>query len=503
MSERGDRGKRRGDNRDRRGVGRARYNGEGHPRTVGGFRGGGGGGGGGRDRRDRFRDRRDNSNSNEDTPRTVIVAQNPDRQREQHNVDFPTLEQTTTRPSVTPIKTLSPDTETPTDMRPPHTVDSLAGVAESLERVRIAPATVMRSATPNEDVQSAPPSVIRSVSESSSTNAGSLVPEKSLKFVDDAHQVTDSLLAYLTDNPDFLVIGIVGAQGAGKSTLLNGLCRGRPTSTTNLFRVQGFEKQMLSEHCTTGINAWISPERVIYLDCQPLLSASVLDRTIQIDKKHSAEFTTPENTMEMHSLQHLAFFYNICHHLILIQDWFTDHNVLRLLQTAEMLKPSSPAKTSENDEGSNQIVEHFPILSFVQNKAQMNDFSPHEEKKMRDFYEQVFKDSQLHPSQPYLEILGEKKDSQTSVNLYLLPDFDLERPTNGGNRPFLPEITYKSGVDAMRRDILSQSRKPLTVVKQTEKTWFQFAKDSWENIKNSSFFLEYSRLLWLNKSNEQ
>ncbi|TRY62698.1 hypothetical protein TCAL_02054 [Tigriopus californicus] len=492
MADRGDTGKRRGDNRDRRGgVGRARHNGESHSRPTGGFRGGRGG-------RDRFRDRRDHSNSNEDTPRPVIVAQNPDRQREQHNVDFPTLEQTVTRPSVTPIKTLSPESETPTtDIRP--TVDSLAGVAESLERVRITPATAVRSATPNDDFQTAPPPANRSTSESSGS---SLIPEKSLKFVDDGHQVTDSLLAYLTDNPDFLVIGIVGAQGAGKSTLLNHLCRGRPTSTTNLFRVQGFEKQMLSEHCTTGINVWVSPERVIYLDCQPLLSASVLDRTIQIDKKHSAEFNTAENTMEMHSLQHLAFFYNICHHVILIQDWFADSNVLRLLQTAEMLKPSSPAKTCESDEGSNQIVEHFPVLNFVQNKAQMNDFSPHQEKKMRDFYGRVFKDSQLHPSQPFLEILGEKKDAKKSVNLYILPDFDLEGPTNVGNRPFSPEIKYKTSVDAMRRAILSQSRRPLTIVKQTERTWFQFAKDSWENIKNSSFFLEYSRLLWSNKSQD-
>ena len=44
-----------------------------------------------------------------------------------------------------------------------------------------------------------------------------------------------------------------------------------------VFREQSFEKQMLAEHCTSGIKAWISPTtRVIFLDSQPLNSISVL-----------------------------------------------------------------------------------------------------------------------------------------------------------------------------------------------------------------------------------
>ena len=32
-------------------------------------------------------------------------------------------------------------------------------------------------------------------------------------------------------------------------------------------------------------------------------------------------------------------------------------------------------------------------------------------------------------------------------------------------------------------------------LKETEKTWFQHAQRSWENVKTSNFYMEYSRLL--------
>ena len=134
----------------------------------------------------------------------------------------------------------------------------------------------------------------------------------------------------LTENPDFLVVGVVGMQGAGKSSLLNHLANHlRPETMINssktkhfdnkeneslnntnsiskdninrakeksgssekegttitskyleeVFREQSFEKQMLAEHCTSGIKAWISPTtRVIFLDSQPLNSLSILGR---------------------------------------------------------------------------------------------------------------------------------------------------------------------------------------------------------------------------------
>jgi hypothetical protein len=43
--------------------------------------------------------------------------------------------------------------------------------------------------------------------------------------------------------------------------------------------------------------------RTILLDCQPLLSASIMDRAIQLEKKFTNESAPTENTIEIQSLQ--------------------------------------------------------------------------------------------------------------------------------------------------------------------------------------------------------
>ena len=55
----------------------------------------------------------------------------------------------------------------------------------------------------------------------------------------------------------------------GKSTLLNALARTNPAAEgEEVFRVQNFEHQMLAEHCTNGIDVFVTNRRIILLDCQ-------------------------------------------------------------------------------------------------------------------------------------------------------------------------------------------------------------------------------------------
>jgi len=90
---------------------------------------------------------------------------------------------------------------------------------------------------------------------------------------------------------------------------------------------------MLAEHCTNGINAWVSSagsRRVIFLDTAPINSPSILDRTLQLEKARGGpqqqqqlqqfqEFGSTENTLEIHSLQVAGFLFNICDVVIFVQ----------------------------------------------------------------------------------------------------------------------------------------------------------------------------------------
>jgi len=86
------------------------------------------------------------------------------------------------------------------------------------------------------------------------------------------------VLQYLTENNDFMVIGVIGPPGVGKSTIMNELYGYDASSPGMLppFPTQTEEVKLMGKHCTTGIDLRISNERVILLDTQPVYSPSVL-----------------------------------------------------------------------------------------------------------------------------------------------------------------------------------------------------------------------------------
>jgi hypothetical protein len=49
----------------------------------------------------------------------------------------------------------------------------------------------------------------------------------------------------------------------------------------------------------------------------------------QLEKKFSFEFNTAETTIEIHSLQISGFLMNLCHVVIVVQDWQVDPSLIR------------------------------------------------------------------------------------------------------------------------------------------------------------------------------
>ena len=211
--------------------------------------------------------------------------------------------------------------------------------------------------------------------------------------------------------------------------------------------------------------------------------------------------------------------------VLAIQDHFVDTCLIEMLHTSNMLRPSTPALVTitngmgadDSTNGQQQLTEYFPELIIVHNKAQLEDFSPSRIRKAQKFYSNVFAkqsqvgqinwkyDTGLVRMTKALSHLNHDICSGPgqNVNLFFVPDLEL---SNAGNYQMrrnkscemcaVPEISYEKLTSELRRRVLAVPPRPLnTVGKLTEKTWLNHAQKAWDNIKSSSFYVEYGRIL--------
>ncbi|XP_075696487.1 nonsense-mediated mRNA decay factor SMG9 isoform X1 [Rhinoderma darwinii] len=347
-----------------------------------------------------------------------------------------------------------------------------------------------------------------------------LPPQKmkhSIKLVDEYMNWCDSAIEFLLDQTDVLVVGVLGFQGTGKSTMMSLLSANSPDDDQRsyVFRMQSQEVRERAGNQTSGIDFFISQERIIFLDTQPILSPAILDHLINNDRKLPPEYNLPHTYVEMQSLQIAAFLFTVCHVVIVTQDWFTDFNLYRFLQTAEMLKPSTPSPSHESSgsSGGDEGIEYYPQIVFLQNKAKREDFCPRTLKQMNMVVDKLMLHSRLRykgtvsmldcnifPGLPY-DFL------ESEVNLFLIPtmendtDETISRAGTGGNAgfPLLPGYkghpSFHSMISKLRSQIISMSRPQLSHTILTEKNWFHYAARIWDGVKKSSALSEYSRLL--------
>ncbi|NXV07234.1 SMG9 protein, partial [Cettia cetti] len=184
---------------------------------------------------------------------------------------------------------------------------------------------------------------------------------------------------FLLEQTDVLVVGALGLQGTGKSTVLSLLAGNQPEEDPRsfVFRPQPPELRERGGAQTGGIDLFVTQERVLFLDTQPILSPAHLDHLINNDRKLPPEFALPHAYVETQSLQIAAFLFTVCHVVLLVQDWFTDLGLYRFLQTAEMVKPPTPSPSHDSSgAGAEEPSEYYPHLVFVQTRAPPECFSP-------------------------------------------------------------------------------------------------------------------------------
>jgi hypothetical protein len=194
----------------------------------GGAGGGGGRGGrerGGRDRRNRGqREQRQDRDEAEQTRPVILAKPDRHRQQQQQDRDFPTLQMA--------MKQASQSSSTPDPERNTSSPGiRVAGAKQAQSADKEAHRKVVVAASENGKREGATAATTSKGATATLSSAGATPnQERCCRLIDDSHQVSDNLLSFLTDNTDFLVIGVMGPQSAGKSTVLNALIGDRETS---------------------------------------------------------------------------------------------------------------------------------------------------------------------------------------------------------------------------------------------------------------------------------
>ncbi|VVC30337.1 P-loop containing nucleoside triphosphate hydrolase [Cinara cedri] len=311
-----------------------------------------------------------------------------------------------------------------------------------------------------------------------------------VKMIDDYMQfINEGLSNSLLDQMDFLVIGCLGLQGVGKSTLMSDIA-----NKPNLFTTTSSEYLETSQNCTSGIDAYITKNRIILLDCQPILSSSVAYSASQKRMGQSIDQSGLIIDNEIVSLQLTAFLMSVCHIVLVVQDWFFDSSIIKILQTAEMLKP--PMLTTHRNE---ELVEYFPHIIFVQNKSFYSDFSIENIKQIQHVYAQLFARSRLL-IQSGISIANGNVISELNplncgepINLFVLANIEKDKNSEiNGLHKMQPGRSIL--IQEFRKQLLSLPISPLTHTQLTERTWFHYCAKVWDSIKKSQFFNEYNRL---------
>ncbi|KAF8361812.1 smg-9, partial [Pristionchus pacificus] len=183
---------------------------------------------------------------------------------------------------------------------------------------------------------------------------------------------------FLSDtNRDFRVVAAVGPQTVGKSTILSMMAGNQPLDLFRqyVFRPSSREAVEQSKHQSTKVSIYVSKARNIFIDCQPLSCASLLDEQIHTGSSRGSGRMGDRLSLqaEIENLQILAWTLQVSHTVLVCHDWFIDLDIIKQLRTAELLRGAT-------DEIS--AVTQLPKLSptrktnllFVHTRARPDDF---------------------------------------------------------------------------------------------------------------------------------
>ncbi|KAG0369179.1 smg-9, nonsense mediated mRNA decay factor [Gamsiella multidivaricata] len=169
----------------------------------------------------------------------------------------------------------------------------------------------------------------------------------SVKLMNEGGKILGSAEQWLSDHPGHFIVGILGTQGAGKSTLLSSFCPSPLASaaftkqTSQMASVAGFQ--------TSGVDMYITPERMILLDTEPIFSLSNLENALRNER--IPDGIPVDLWLDHQALVMATFLVSVCNVVLIMTENRSGESsqVLKLFQRVEVfMKALSAASSSSN-----------------------------------------------------------------------------------------------------------------------------------------------------------
>lgn len=283
----------------------------------------------------------------------------------------------------------------------------------------------------------------------------------------------ETIAPYLQENNnDFLVVTAIGLQNSGKSTLLNMIENDTMECTADikrhcLFKIRGNDQCDASIlPLTEGIKVYVTKDRVILLDCEPLLTNFRYNEYI---------------LYELEELKLLVFLLNICDLVIVLQDVVINPSLLRLICCAELMLTNKEQKE----------VDRHANLMFVHNKVSKTELNETNVNQVKSIYKKVFATTKLNIYSNATTTNNRALDEEF-INYVPFPNtnqFSLENFHEMTQlKQCIKNFKYKVRINK------NESYTNQTTGQFNEKTWLQSVQKTWEANTNNFFLKKFLNL---------
>ncbi|KAG0492045.1 hypothetical protein HPP92_005126 [Vanilla planifolia] len=343
----------------------------------------------------------------------------------------------------------------------------------------------------------------------------------SLSFISDSWEVhTDRILPFLTENSDFIVIGIIGPTGVGKSTIMNELYGfdGNSPGMLPPFSTQTDEIRALAKHLTTGVELRVSSERLILLDTQPIFSSSVLVDMMRPDGSSTisvlnGEYLSADLAHELMGIQLGVFLASVCNILLVVSEGINDFSVWQLMHTVDLLKHNVPDPSTlafSHAQGSISVPEkeiksnshslndeYLAALVFIHTKLRDQELCPHNVTLLKKALLNYFRSSSFtrnNSKQEKEQVISVSptnhaiESDSTEPHLFLLP----LKAQDDSQKPQFQ--SYSCALGKFCDQILSMEPQPFPKP-ITERDWLRNSAKIWGMVKKSPIITEYCKTL--------